>query len=460
MQSNRQVLTIPFPNHAFEGRSKLLLGLANQRFLLISLIFSLTVAMQVWEYLSPPTLISHILELALYFVFMVFVAVLIGMLLEMMAKQEHLLNVLDVKHKTSMRLIAFDEWDALVGQVVELPRRMTGVDKSWLYVRSPLTGEIEEIARWERDGSGGKVGLPLATCAQCLASHIGGKFAFSACQVGVDEAGPWRYCLPVADGSKLIALLQFQTTSGRSLSDEQTLFFESIGDELSIALKVGQHRQVQREIHSAEVSVKERRKVSHFLHDNLAQNIGYLNMKLGQIQAEGGARRVEILESDLDRMVEVSNESFQTVRGTLETLALASTGRVEPLLEKVARKIGGQAQLEVSFQTSGKAGDLSEKAQQALLYAYQEVLTNIGKHAHARRVDIQLYWEMGWFMVQVADDGVGFEPQGVPAGKHFGLGIMEERINDVNGWVEITSGFQSGTTVRIGVPAGSIAAVG
>ena len=84
----------------------------------------------------------------------------------------------------------------------------------------------------------------------------------------------------------------------------------------------------------------------------------------------------------------------------------------------------------------------------------QEALANAIRHADAGHVRVRLGGEDGRLVLEVADDGAGFDP-GVPdlRSRRLGLTSMEERARRLRGRLEIDSAPGSGTTVRLEVPA-------
>ena len=80
----------------------------------------------------------------------------------------------------------------------------------------------------------------------------------------------------------------------------------------------------------------------------------------------------------------------------------------------------------------------------------QEALANVRKHAQARRVQVELSAYDHAVHVTVADDGIGFDSR--PPQKHFGLQMMRERAESVNGRLEIVSENRAGTRVELTVP--------
>lgn len=94
---------------------------------------------------------------------------------------------------------------------------------------------------------------------------------------------------------------------------------------------------------------------------------------------------------------------------------------------------------------------LKSDAEEALYRITQEALHNIVKHAQANKVDITLQLENDLLLLQVRDDGVGFDVEKVPAG-HMGLGTMGQRAAALNADYRVESAPGAGTTVSVRLP--------
>jgi signal transduction histidine kinase len=82
----------------------------------------------------------------------------------------------------------------------------------------------------------------------------------------------------------------------------------------------------------------------------------------------------------------------------------------------------------------------------------QEALTNISKHAHPSKVNIELSDQEGVLTLEVADNGCGMEPQTRNKPMAFGLKGLQERARTVGGWLDISSRPGRGTSVILSVP--------
>lgn len=82
----------------------------------------------------------------------------------------------------------------------------------------------------------------------------------------------------------------------------------------------------------------------------------------------------------------------------------------------------------------------------------QEALTNVVRYAGAACASVTVIVAEGRVRALVEDEGVGFDPDSVPARTHLGIEGMAERANLVGGTVEVSSAPGAGTTVILEVP--------
>jgi signal transduction histidine kinase len=90
-------------------------------------------------------------------------------------------------------------------------------------------------------------------------------------------------------------------------------------------------------------------------------------------------------------------------------------------------------------------------AKQELYRIAQEALQNVVKHAHASRVDLALRQTCDALVLEIGDDGVGFDPLDSYPG-HLGLRSMRERVERLGGALKIESAQQQGTRLVAQVP--------
>jgi signal transduction histidine kinase len=82
----------------------------------------------------------------------------------------------------------------------------------------------------------------------------------------------------------------------------------------------------------------------------------------------------------------------------------------------------------------------------------QEALTNVARHAAARRVEVSLSAARGWLTLLISDDGQGFDPAHMAGQEGWGLAGMRERAGLAGGHLTITSAPGRGTGVKLTLP--------
>jgi signal transduction histidine kinase len=122
----------------------------------------------------------------------------------------------------------------------------------------------------------------------------------------------------------------------------------------------------------------------------------------------------------------------------------------------MAKRWAEASDVELVLDTTGDPRPLLPELEVTLFRVAQEALTNVGKHAGAGRVGLTLSYMDDVVVLDVRDDGCGFEPGAAPAaepGSGFGLVAMEQRVRRVAGTFSIESGPGEGMALSASVPA-------
>ncbi len=113
--------------------------------------------------------------------------------------------------------------------------------------------------------------------------------------------------------------------------------------------------------------------------------------------------------------------------------------------------VEGRADIKARLLTEEEEIQLSTEKQMALYYIAQEALNNVLRHAHAKSVLVTLRKWRGHVVLEISDDGVGFDPKKVD---RAGLGLrnMKARAEQLDGKVQIISKPEGGTRILVAVP--------
>ncbi|HSS19700.1 MAG TPA: sensor histidine kinase [Pyrinomonadaceae bacterium] len=205
--------------------------------------------------------------------------------------------------------------------------------------------------------------------------------------------------------------------------------------------------------HAAQVeelaTTKERNRLAREIHDSLGHYLTVVNVQIGAAQA--------IIEQDqqraLDHLVKaqaLTQEGLAEVRHSVAALRASPTERRPPpeALANLAEQWNA-AGLRTNLVIAGTIRSLSPQANLTLYRTAQEALTNVGKHAHASNVDLNLdYRDQSKVHLSIKDDGVGCE-----SSEHgFGLRGVRERVQLLGGEVHVRTDLGKGFILDVELP--------
>lgn len=421
------------------------------------LLVIIVIVYEIYDFTHQQNHVVNIIESIIFLGLLLIIWSLLFGLAQGIRNQRRIIRILDAKHKLSLELSGYADWEVLLNQIAKFPGSLAPVRQACVFVSNEISREFNLAAQWNNDVNETAQDCSEEACQECLRGWGEGEQTFRMCDSGSPsgkESGEaLKYCLPIKDEQKLLGVLQFSLEPGQLLTDKQVDIFRNISDDFAVALKAGQDRKVLADLRNSETALAERRSVSHYLHDHLGQNLGYLHLKMDQILTEKDELSLEKVLADLELMRDAAYESYEIVRGVLETIHPQTTQTLTNLLLEHAKKISQRADIDIDFKSKGKPFLLPEESQSAIFYAFEESLNNVEKHAQANKVAIMAEWKPDHFSLTISDDGVGFNPRFVNRHQHFGLEILNERMARVKGRITLLTLEDSGTVVNILVPA-------
>jgi signal transduction histidine kinase len=194
----------------------------------------------------------------------------------------------------------------------------------------------------------------------------------------------------------------------------------------------------------------ERARLARELHDETGQALTSILLGLKHLD--------DVIETDdareataaLRELVVTTLQDVRRLAVELRPSALDDFGLV-PAIERLAGTLAEQSELVVDLEARLGEQRLPAEAETALYRIVQEALTNVVKHASARRVSITLVRKEGFAVVVVEDDGQGFDPRTTRTGS-LGFVGMRERVELVGGRLTVESAPGAGTTIAAEVP--------
>ena len=206
--------------------------------------------------------------------------------------------------------------------------------------------------------------------------------------------------------------------------------------------------------------VGERRaRLAREIHDGLAQTIGYLKLRAGQIAKWLADGRQQQAEQGLRELHGQLDDAYLDAREAIEGLRIEPGGyRMGDWVDQTYAEFRELAGIELHADSALELA-LTPEVQIQLIRILQESLGNVRKHSGANNAWIQWVVESHWLTLRVRDDGSGFDPDDVPPISRHGLRIMRERAELLGADFQISSQPGQGTEVIVRLPYSELAGV-
>lgn len=238
---------------------------------------------------------------------------------------------------------------------------------------------------------------------------------------------------------------------GAGFGQEEVRLLEAFAASAATAVATAQTVESERLQQQVEIAERERVRWARELHDDTLQGLAAIRISLAAVLQSAVGDRAEKLEEVAAATVERLEGQIGELSRLIDDLRPAALERLglKGALEALAEEAALRGSLEI--ETEIEPGlSLHRDEEQAVYRLAQEALNNVAKHAGAARARVRAVWTAEEVLIEIEDDGVGFDLDDVAAGR--GLGGMRERAESLGGAVEIAPRPGGGTRVLARVP--------
>lgn len=194
--------------------------------------------------------------------------------------------------------------------------------------------------------------------------------------------------------------------------------------------------------------------ISREIHDHICLNLTLAKLNLVTVEPANKLQLTERINSSIEilsnSISELSDISHSMNPELIESFGLIKTLEME--IEKMERP----GLINFNYQVTGNPVFMNSQKELVIFRIIQEAFNNILKHAQAKNVLIQLFYNEEQIDVTVKDDGEGFVPENLTEGRNItaksGLLNMKKRAKLIEGNCEITSKPGSGTIIQLSIP--------
>lgn len=254
----------------------------------------------------------------------------------------------------------------------------------------------------------------------------------------------------------MAALLAFylylrQTTALKLAGEQQQAALQQERDLLETQVRERTATLAELATHLQQVREEERGHLARELHDELGALLTAAKLDVARLKSKLGAAITPEIGERLQHLTESLNSGIALKRRIIEDLrpsSLANLG-LNASLEILAREFSERSGVEVT--PTLEQTDLDEQRQLTIYRLVQESLTNVGKYAAAKHVEVTLRNYTNHVEVEIRDDGKGFEVSSVRPTTH-GLAGMRHRVEAAGGRLAVSSRPGEGTRISAVMP--------
>jgi signal transduction histidine kinase len=283
---------------------------------------------------------------------------------------------------------------------------------------------------------------PLRPPFILLSGAIGETAAVAAIQLGISDY------LPKDDLRNL-----------RRVIERTLALFEAQHAQAQAVLELAQSekRLAQFAEHLQSAIENERAAIAREIHDDIGGSLAAVKLDLSWVTRHSDSAEVQSHLSSAADMLQHAIGASQRIMMNLRP-AILDQGLV-PAIQWLAESFQRRTGVRTSLSTNHDQLRASKAVELTAYRTAQEALTNISKYAQCSEVNIDLSDAEGVLTLEISDNGRGISPADLQKGEAFGIRGLKERAKVVGGWLDISTGQGTGTTVILSVPLTSGGAI-
>jgi signal transduction histidine kinase len=268
-------------------------------------------------------------------------------------------------------------------------------------------------------------------------------------------------CLARDQEVEAIALLRISSLASSILLSGYARHWRNRADSVEAKLRDAEERMHGASSYVTGVYERERRRLSHDLHDEIGHELVVLKLRLELIAADVALNKFALLTPRLNDALELVGRAIDSVRRLVMDLGPAVFDDLGflPAIRLYGRQFSASTGIEVTIRGGDMPAEIPLTHQTALYRVMQGALSNTLRHAKARHVTVAFAClKNSQLIMTIEDDGIGFDTTAVRAKQRFGLTAIRERIAVLGGKVHVQSwpasplGGRRGTRIEVDLP--------
>ncbi len=344
--------------------------------------------------------------------------------------------------EAGLEVTATEDYDQVLRTIVERARELIHAEASALC----LWNQDKEI--WVVQGTSG---TSEAFAVETLQFERGDG-APVACPVVRFKYRQAHLDLPVRRNGHIVGCLCVASQTPREYSPEERALLMGIASQAALALERARALQTM----GSRAATAERERLAREIHDTLAQILGFVNIKTGVVHEWLMQGDLAQAQTELEQLSRLSQELYQDTRELVLGLHGATDAEhdLADMIQAYLERFSQFCNLPTTFERGELDVTFSPAVEVQLLRVVQEALSNVRKHARAKHAWVSLQRVQDQAVLEIRDDGQGFDPAHPTRGfgPRFGLQSMRERVESIHGAFAVYSAPGQGTRIQATAP--------
>lgn len=295
----------------------------------------------------------------------------------------------------------------------------------------------------------GSIGIVARDRTPLISTDIENDFRFV--RSAVVKAGFQQIaCIPMLAGEQLLGVMSVAKRKKEPIDERNIQMLAAVGNWAGLAIENARLHENARRL----AILEERDRIGMDLHDGIIQSIYGVGLSL-----EGALHSINEDPKDakdkVQRSIEGLNQTIRDLRSYILDLRPRQMGN-DGLISGIKRLISEyRANTFAEVQLTEPDYDLNtltKTQSMTLFHICQEALANAAKHAKAKNVQISLWTTDDRIVLEINDDGNGFEMESISSNIGHGLANIHSRAHSLGGEADISSVLNDGTTILVWIP--------
>jgi two-component system nitrate/nitrite sensor histidine kinase NarX len=328
--------------------------------------------------------------------------------------------------------------DSLIGDI----QRIIGIKGGAVCLGVPGDKQAFRMAMTMQNQTNTGEECEMPDCLRCLGDGDAHAFTVETREGRMEG----RYSVPIRDQAQQYGILLVGLPEDMELEDWQQRLLETVASHIAMAINRSRQSSRNRMLSLLE----ERSVIARELHDSLAQSLSYLKIQVSLLE-----KTLDVTESDkvyeiTDKLRDGLNSAYRELRELLTTFRLGiSEEGLSRAIEDTVREFNERGNIDITLENRIANCIFSPNEEIHTIQIVREALSNIVRHAQATKANVSLNCDLdGEVTVVIEDNGVGM-PEISQLEHHYGLPIMRERAQGLDGILHVGPSSLGGTAVKL-----------